>query len=265
MDPGLRALPAADHARAVVAAATRALHLRTTTQIDALVADASEAVQQRWDFLGPATGGGAPPDARLFAQIDAALEWQPGSGAGDCIRDAHFALELTEHQQEVLHPGAVRFEVPDPETVRAYAPFAAGLAVVLVWERAQWRYHDACRLDADHARRLAPTVAEACAAFAARAATSDASDDAYWDQFPSPEPQPAPPKPRPAEDSDDEYWSRHAGARADPASADPAPALVARSAQLALAAAAAAARVAGMDEAEFLAAARRHYAAAAQP
>ncbi|KAJ1729289.1 hypothetical protein LPJ61_003599 [Coemansia biformis] len=281
----LHSTPADAHAQAVVATATRVLFLRTTTQIDELMKHASTAVQQRWDFLGPCGDAAQPPTSVLFAQIDNALEWQPGSSIGDYIRHAHYSMELTDQQQETLHRSAIRYALVDAETVHAYAPFAefedndgvqATLAVVLVWEDDAWKYFDTRRLDLPDAG-LHPTIDAAEAAFCASAAHDDQgdSDDAYWGQFP----QPAKPAIHAAKaddgsgDSDDDYWNQHvAGGDADPDdnqetehAVEPAQQQVtpiARSVQHSLAAAALAAQAAGMGETEFLQAAQRHYSSA---
>ncbi|KAJ2708471.1 hypothetical protein H4R19_004729 [Coemansia spiralis] len=251
-DP-LHSTPPGAHAQAVVAAATLALHLRATTQIDELVRHASTAVQQRWDFLGPAAAAGGAPTSALFAQIDCALEWQPGSGIGDQIRDMHFARELTEEQQETLHPAAVCYAVADATTVYAYAPFAetsasgqtVTLDVVLLWEDGAWKYFDVKRRD--KAPQLYTTIAAAEAAWASTQAASGDSDDDYWGQFPQPDVPHA---------SNDDYWDRHLAAEPERVEK---PDLVSRSVQHALAAAATAAQAAGMTETEFVAAAQRHY------
>ncbi|KAJ2775236.1 hypothetical protein IWQ56_000153 [Coemansia nantahalensis] len=266
-DP-LHSTPPEAHAQAAVAVATLALHLRATTQIDELMRHASTAVQQRWDFLGPSAAGGAPTSA-LFAQIDSALEWQPGSGIGDHIRDAHFARELAEEQQETLHPAAIRYVVADAGTVYAYAPFAktdaggesATLAVVLLWEDGAWRYFDAQRQD--KAAQLHTTIAAAEAAWGgSRDASGDSDDDDYWGQFPQPDAPAAADAPA-SPGGEEDYWGRHLAATPDGPDGKPeqieTPDLVARSVQHALAAAAAAAQAGGMSEAAFVAAAQRHY------
>ncbi|KAJ2402795.1 hypothetical protein GGI23_000450 [Coemansia sp. RSA 2559] len=151
--------PAAD----AFEAAKRALFLRTTTQIDELMKHSCSAVQQRWDFLGP-TSAATVVDRTFFAQIDQTLQW--GNGSDDCaaeigeyIRDAHFALELTEDQAEVLSPENVRFALVDSETMHAYVPFAhvrdgaSTFVVDLLQEDGKWLYFGTLALDGRSAQQ----------------------------------------------------------------------------------------------------------------
>ncbi|KAJ1780835.1 hypothetical protein LPJ62_006061, partial [Coemansia sp. RSA 2167] len=98
----LRSASDETHAQTVLSTTKRVLYLRTTTQIDELMQYASVAIQQRWDFLGPATDPSMPPNTNLFEQIDNALQWTANHNIGEHIRHAHFALELTEDQAEVV-------------------------------------------------------------------------------------------------------------------------------------------------------------------
>ncbi|KAJ2649019.1 hypothetical protein IWW40_003430 [Coemansia sp. RSA 1250] len=230
----------------VVEVAKRVLYLRTTTQIDELMNYASTAIHQRWDFLGPSTA--QTPTADLFQQIDDALQWTSSSHIGDYIRHAHFSLELTEDQAEVVNSGNVRFRFLDRNTAYATVPFAVfagqneAYVVELVWEDSQWKYADAHAVEG--ALPGHETVAEAIAA--AESELECSSDDDYWGQY-----------------SDNESNSKvpTAGSGSEPKAAATAPApatdtngkqLMASSLQHSLAAAAATAKAIGIDEHEFL-------------
>ncbi|KAJ2367382.1 hypothetical protein H4S02_001749 [Coemansia sp. RSA 2611] len=239
----LRSISDSEHAQLAVDTAVRILYLRTTTQIDELMQYASTAVQQRWDFLGPATDPSQPPDSRLFEQIDNALQWTANSDVGEYIRHAHFALELTEDQAEVLNGQNVRFFFADRETAHVIVPFAVlsgepeqRFVVDLIWEDGKWKYFDTRAV-------LGPLAGSASVAAAIDSATvlfaSDAnSDDDYWGQY--------------SEDDGDEQPQE----QAQDVESKPTPALgsglMADSLRHALAAAAAAAKAMGVTEAEFL-------------
>ncbi|KAJ1801649.1 hypothetical protein LPJ59_000138 [Coemansia sp. RSA 2399] len=211
--------PAAD----AVEAAKRALFLRTTTQIDELMKHSCSAIQQRWDFLGPTSAATTVVDRSFFAQIDQTLQWGNGNDdraavIGEYIRDAHFALELTEDQAEVLSPNNVRFALVDSETMHAYVPFAyvgdgaSTFVVDLLQESGKWLYFGTLALDgrfpetADQLKNAAATLDDAKAAYAATADANDNNNldsdgDDYWDQFldlDAPEPPPPTKQPAPA-------------------------------------------------------------------
>ncbi|KAJ2748950.1 hypothetical protein H4S06_004784, partial [Coemansia sp. BCRC 34490] len=188
-----------------VEAATRTLFLRTTTQIDELMEHSCSATQQRWDFLGPALSLSLSPasasaiDSSFFAQIDRTLQWSEfcASEIGTCIRDTHFALELTEDQAEILCAANVRFSLVDRETMRAYVPFAHSASdaaltyfVDLVGEGGRWLYFGTLAVSGAFPAGTHCTVDEAYAAFAREAEAeaeaaedTNASDDGYWDNF----------------------------------------------------------------------------------
>ncbi|KAJ2514298.1 hypothetical protein H4217_005832 [Coemansia sp. RSA 1939] len=161
------------------------------------------ATQQRWDFLGPSLSLSLSPasapaiDSSFFAQIDRTLQWSGvcASEIGTCIRDTHFALELTEDQAEILCAANVRFALVDKETMHAYVPFAhsasdAALSyfVDLVSEGGRWLYFGTLAVSGAIPAGTHCTVDEAYAAFAREAEAeagedTNASDDGYWDNF----------------------------------------------------------------------------------
>ncbi|KAJ2558889.1 hypothetical protein EV175_000593 [Coemansia sp. RSA 1933] len=237
--------PAAD----VVDAAKRILFLRTTTQIDELMRYSCGAVQQRWDFLGPKSEAAAV-DRSFFAQIDRTLQWTGDRAAeiGEYIRDAHFSLELTEDQAEILSPSNVRFALADHQSMHAYAPFArlqnSTFVVDLLQEDGRWLYFGTLALDGstihDTIRNAAATIDDAKAAFASAASddggdgASDSDGDDYWDQFLDLD-APEPPAPKPQADP----------VRREGGAASALPYLLASAAQCA--------KDAGVSEQEFLA------------
>ncbi|KAJ2158227.1 hypothetical protein GGF46_003939 [Coemansia sp. RSA 552] len=183
----LRAVPQDTHAQNVVGLAKQVLFLRTTTQIDELMKRSSTAVQQRWDFLGPATDPSKPPGPELFSQIDKALQWTADSAQeiGQYIRHAHFALELTEEQAETLCPAHVRYSFVDRNTIHAHVPFAGQgdwvYNVVLVWEDGKWVYFDTSKTAGSSGH---VTVEAAIGQSEAQHADVDSDDaDDYWGQY----------------------------------------------------------------------------------
>ncbi|KAJ2724048.1 hypothetical protein GGI07_002253 [Coemansia sp. Benny D115] len=189
--------------------ATQVLFLRSTTQIDRLMQLSSVLVQQRWDFLGPKLSADAkanPPTSALFAQIDDALQWHSDEHIGEYIRHAHFALELTEEQREVLCPEHILYELTDAHTIHAYAPFAScsreigqngderTLVVDLVWEMqidgdeasGRWAYFDTRALGAklsvlvDPARQHGSSASDGIRGIAQSIA---AAKDLYMNRF----------------------------------------------------------------------------------
>ncbi|KAJ2452543.1 hypothetical protein EV183_002838 [Coemansia sp. RSA 2336] len=230
------------HQRQVVEVATRVLYLRTTTQIDELMNYASTAIHQRWDFLGPSTG----PHAELFQQIDNALQWTSDSSIGDYIRHAHFALELTEDQAEIINN--VRFRFMDRDTAYATVPFALfaeqnkAYVLELVWEDLQWKYADAHAVEGTLPGHT--TVAEAIKAAEFPEPASGSDDDDYWGQY-----------------SDDEGKSTTSNGPPQPAAPPVTNAnhLMTSSLHHSLAAAAAAAKAIGIDKDEFLELASKVY------
>ncbi|KAJ1901737.1 hypothetical protein LPJ66_000586 [Kickxella alabastrina] len=232
-----------NHSLSVVYVATLVLHLRTTTQIDELIRHSSILIQQRWDFLGPSGGTFNNSEASnfsLFSQIDNALQWQPDD-IGEYIRHAHFSLELTEDQAEILCAHNIMYEFTDSHTVHAYAPFGSIdghiLVVDLVWDSdtSRWVYFNTkalelVSLDDLHSRVLKTTRITFAIATAEEALADefdgvddigqDGSDDDgdgnYWSRFPQPD--------KPAtkavkgdcnggdggkDDSDDDYWGQY--------------------------------------------------------
>ncbi|KAJ2850925.1 hypothetical protein IWW36_001551 [Coemansia brasiliensis] len=249
----LSLVDSATHADNVVETAKRILYLRTTTQIDELMNYASTAIHQRWDFLGPTTA--QAPNADLFQQIDSALQWTSSSSSiGDYIRHAHFALELTEDQAEILNAANVRFRFLDRNTAYAAVPFATfdeqkeAFVVELVWEDSQWKYADVRAVEGTLPGHV--TVAEAIAAAETEfpEAALNSSDDDYWGQY---------------SDSESGDNKEAAAGGSKPAATTAADAnthhLMASSLEHALAAAATAARAIGIGEHDFLELAAKSY------
>ncbi|KAI8325761.1 hypothetical protein GQ54DRAFT_195318 [Martensiomyces pterosporus] len=214
MSSKLYTISTSDHARQIVETACKVLYLRSTTQIDELMAISSVSIQQRWDFIGPAIGDTPDPSAALFAAIDYALQWQ-SDDIGSFVRHQHFAPELTEDQAEILNVDSVTFERIDGETMRARVPFGhvpgsshKTYFVELVWEDDEkWAYFNLNAmngrfpdLDLPSGVQLSGSVEAAEDVYKHRNAgieDNDDDDDDYWSQFP----QPDKPKPKPKPNS----------------------------------------------------------------
>ncbi|KAJ2585019.1 hypothetical protein IWW49_004850 [Coemansia sp. RSA 1797] len=245
----LRSASDETHAQTLLSTTKRVLYLRTTTQIDELMQYASVAIQQRWDFLGPATDPSMPPNTNLFEQIDNALQWTANHNIGEHIRHAHFALELTEDQAEVVCARNLRYYFVDRETAHAVVPFAmpnAGEVYVieLVWEDGKWAYFDAKAVDKlTGFDTIAEAIDNASTAFPDHDGGNDDGDDDYWGQYSE-------------DEADDDTNDRNPEPTSDYA-AKPEPVvnpsqLISDSIRHALAAAASAAKAVGMSEPEFL-------------
>ncbi|KAJ2076598.1 hypothetical protein H4R24_005612 [Coemansia sp. RSA 988] len=272
------------HRQTVVSLATRVLFFRSSSQIHELMEYSSTAIKQRWEFLQPSINQDSKQTPQeILTQADGALQWTKDSDIGDIIRNSHFALELTEQQQETLCSSNVRFRLSDINTFHALAPFAvvgeSSFVVDLVWENERWVYFDTLRVsgcfpqsvnDVSLAAEISDTIVGAATAFdsCGRAdVKSDVSDDdSYWNQFPQSDVNPPAVVTQKQTPETDDYWAMYdnpgnnndedppAQAVPDnaPSKASDASRLVSESVRHALAAAAAAARAVKMSEADFL-------------
>ncbi|KAJ2245507.1 hypothetical protein GGH97_002822, partial [Coemansia sp. RSA 475] len=165
------------------------------------------------------------------------------------IRHAHFALELTEDQAEVVCARNLRYYFVDRETAHAVVPFAmpdAGEVYVieLVWEDGKWAYFDAKAVDKlPGFDTIAEAIDNASTAFPDHDGGNDDGDDDYWGQYSE-------------DEADDDANDRNPEPTSDYA-AKPEPVvnpsqLISDSIRHALAAAASAAKAVGMSEPEFL-------------